>query len=270
MFGAHQPARRGTSAALHPELLLAVAPGISMTPCRADLHMPLDGVPDRVSCRGPAHGHQGARHGLKGGSDMNGTGVVVRVACALAGAAALGGCSSANNTTTPTSQPAPTTSSVPIPRGATPLPFNVAGAVAGTPDPTSTAFLTDQNNLYDPAEFGNPLLYPPGYHWKIDRGVGPHGIQAVAVVQDRQSHQWAITLRFTPAAAARWAADTQAAYQQPQGTPFNRMAIFVGSQIVWAPQVITPGGADVEITANWSTQAQAVQVAAAIKAAAGL
>jgi hypothetical protein len=71
----------------------------------------------------------------------------------------------------------------------------VATAVIGAPEPFSQAFIDDQQDLYDAAQFSNPLLYPPGYRWRIDVQLEPGDIVAAALTHDRTG-AWVIDLTF--------------------------------------------------------------------------
>jgi hypothetical protein len=192
------------------------------------------------------------------------------VFCATASAAAaaltLVGCSG-DLTPQPTLAPRVTSVPVTLPGGVAPQPFNVGVAVPGAADPHDAQFVADQQGLYDATQLSDTSIYPIGYHWRIDPGIGPHGVVSAQPVVDPQSGQWAITIHFSNAAASRWGADTQAAFQAGQGSPQNRIAIFIGNRVVSAPGVISPSSTDTEITGNF-TQAQAAAICAAILAAA--
>jgi len=148
-----------------------------------------------------------------------------------------------------------------------PAPFNVGVAVPGAPNVTDTTFASDQQRLFDSSQFSDPNLYPPGYHWKIDSGVGPHGVVSARAVYDSQSQQWAIVIDFTQSAAQHFGADTQAAYQASPGTAANHIAFFVGNRVVSAPFVAAPSSSSTQVSGNF-TQQQALSLVAAILAAA--
>jgi sugar lactone lactonase YvrE len=191
-------------------------------------------------------------------------GMMLGAVCAVA----LAACSSSSpdfvhmqfSSGTPTPQ-------VTLPSGVPAMAFNVGVAVAGAPDPHSIQFLTDQEKLYDASQFNDSNFYPQGYHWRIDTGIGPHGIAHCTVVYDSQQAQWAMEISFTPAAAIHWSADTTAAYHANPNSALNRIAVFVGPRVVWAPQVQSPSSNATEIT-NDFTQQQAATTCAAILAGA--
>jgi hypothetical protein len=140
--------------------------------------------------------------------------------------------------------------------------------VPGDPDPHNPQFVADQGNLSDAVQFGDRRLYPTGYHWRIDPAIGPTGIASANAVFSRGQLQWGCDIRFTPQAALHWAADTQAAFGQPSGSPMNHIAVFVGSRVVWAPAVVQLSTDAVEMTTDESPE-NAVATCAAIAAAAG-
>ena len=174
----------------------------------------------------------------------------------------LAGCSTS-------ARPEPTATATATARthAAAPQPFNVGTGVAGAPDQHDPTFLRDQENLYDPSQFGNPMYYQAGYHWKIDPSIGPHSVVRADVVRDSASGDWAVTLNFTAAAAQRLSAITTAAFDAGQGSPLNRIAFFVGNRVVSAPNVQAPSSSSSEITGNFTEQS-ALDLAQAISAAA--
>jgi preprotein translocase subunit SecD len=151
----------------------------------------------------------------------------------------------------------------------------VGVAVPGTPNPADATFRADQQGLYDSRQFNDPTLYPVGYHWKIDRGIGPHGVREAHASFDRSSNQWVIDIAFTPAAAQRFGADTEAAFQAMQAAGSNpstapalaHVAFFIGNQVVSAPYVQRPSSNDTQVQGNFTEQ-QADDLARAIMASA--
>jgi SecD-like export protein len=153
-------------------------------------------------------------------------------------------------------------------------PFNVGVAVPGAPNPNDPAFVADQQHLYDSSQFSDPTLYPRGYHWKIDAGIGPRGVRSAHAVHDSVNNQWVISIEFTPAAAQHFRADTEAAYRATQSNPSSppaegHIAFFIGNQVVSAPFVQSPSGNDTEIAGNFTAQ-QADDLARAIVASSQL
>jgi hypothetical protein len=163
--------------------------------------------------------------------------------------------------------------STPTPRReVTPAPFNLAVAVPGAPNPADPTFLADQERLYDSRQFSDPAFYPLGYHWRIDPGIGPHGVSSAHAAYDSFSNQWIVAVFFTPAAAEHVAADTEAAYQATKTSPANppaasHIAFFVGNEVVSAPYVQSPSSKDAQIQGGFTEQ-QADDLARAIIASA--
>ena len=188
----------------------------------------------------------------------------LRVAVAGLGTLSAAACASTPTAPGPITAPpaAPTPAAV-----APPAPFNVGVAVPGTPNITDATFLSDQQRLFDSSQFNDPNLYPPGYHWKIDSGVGPHGVVSAKAVYDSQAQQWAIVIDFTQSAAQHFGADTQAAYQASPGTAASHIAFFVGNQVISAPLVAAPSSSSTHVSGSF-TQQQALALVAAILTAA--
>lgn len=140
-----------------------------------------------------------------------------------------------------------------------------ATPVPGAPTPQTCA--TDQQGLCDPSQFGNPSFYPPGYHWKIDPNISAEDVTKADVTFDTTQQQWAVTIDFDDKGANEWSKITNAAYAQPQGSPQNRVAIFLDNQVLTAPGVISPSSSSTEITGGF-TQQRAQQLADQISAGA--
>ncbi|MEA2614598.1 MAG: hypothetical protein QOE72_381 [Chloroflexota bacterium] len=139
---------------------------------------------------------------------------------------------------------------------------HIALAVTGAPDPNSSTFREDQQNLYDPSQFSDPQLYPPGYHWKLDTNFSPMDVIGVKTFQTNPGGvgAWAVDLGLTPAATERFHADAAAAGAAPVNTPESRIAFFVGPRVVSAPTVVAPPtGSDAAV--GFATQAQAEAIA---------
>jgi hypothetical protein len=90
---------------------------------------------------------------------------------------------------------------------------HIALAVTGAPDPSSSTFRDDQENLYDPSQFSNPELYPPGYHWKVDTRFSPMDVLGATTYQTNPGgvSAWGVDLRLAPKATERFHADAAAA-----------------------------------------------------------
>jgi SecD/SecF fusion protein len=145
--------------------------------------------------------------------------------------------------------------------------LHFATAVAGQANPSDPQFLADQHNLFNPTQLADPSVYPTGYHWKIDDKLDASDVKSADAVVDPQSGQWAVTINFDSKGADEWGKVTQAAFNAGQGTPQNRVAIFLDTQIITAPGVISPSSSTTEITGNF-TQAGATQLAQQISAGA--
>lgn len=140
-----------------------------------------------------------------------------------------------------------------------------ATPVPGAPTPQTCA--SDQQGLCDPSQFGNSAYYPPGYHWKIDPNISAEDVTKADVVFDTQRNEWAVTIDFDDRGASEWSKITNAAFAQPQGSPQNRVAIFLDNQVLTAPYVNSPSSSSTEITGGF-TQQQAQQLANQISAGA--
>ena len=180
----------------------------------------------------------------------------------LAGAgflvAGVAGCGSPS----PTSGGSPTSGASLSPAG--PRGLHVGLATPGAPNPADPAFLQDQDGLYDPAQFGDPQLYPPGYHWRIDKALQPADVRSAVVGFSSAVNAWAVDVTFTPKGALRFQADSQAAYNGQPGHPENRIAFFVGSRVVSTPGVQSPSSRETEITDGGLSKPEAEALAAMI------
>lgn len=142
--------------------------------------------------------------------------------------------------------------------------LHIALAVQGRADPTNQGFVDDQEGLFDPSQFTDPQLYPPGYHWRVDRQFNP-GDLVSAVAMPGQVGTWELVLTLTAGGAARFDADSRVAYAAPQGTPANHLAIFVGPRVIQAPQVVFPASGP-ETVIGGLTEQQAKAIAAELAA----
>ncbi|HEY8755895.1 MAG TPA: protein translocase subunit SecD [Candidatus Dormibacteraeota bacterium] len=148
--------------------------------------------------------------------------------------------------------------------------LHFATAVAGAPSNTPQ-FFADQENLYDPAQFSNPSLYPTGYHWKIDDALDASDVTSADVGVD-QSGQVAVNITFNDVGATEWSRITTAAYaftqQNPSAPPPQaQVAIFLDNQIITAPVVQGPSSNNTQITGGF-TSASAQALASEISAGA--
>ncbi len=145
--------------------------------------------------------------------------------------------------------------------------LHFAVAAPGNPNPTDATFLADQQNLFDPQQLGNSAFYQSGYHWKIDDKIQANDVQKADVGVDPNSGQWVVTIQFDSKGADEWSKITTAAFNAGQGTPTNRIAIFLDNEVITAPQVQSPSSNQTEITGNF-TQQSAQQLADQISAGA--
>ena len=137
--------------------------------------------------------------------------------------------------------------------------LHFATAVAGAPDPSNPQFLADQERLYDPTQFSNSQLYPPGYHWKIDDALDASDVIQASVGND-STGQIAVNINFNDAGATEWSRITTAAYaftqQNPSAPPPQaQVAIFLDNQIITAPVVQGPSSNNTQITGGFTSQA---------------
>lgn len=189
---------------------------------------------------------------------------VVRGAAATAAmVAAICSCGSATTTTsTSISTTASTCTAIPGGSG-----FHVGTAVVGPADPSNSAFVADQHDLYDPGQLANSRFYPTGYHWKIEWALTSSNITTAETRPDPSiPGSYAVLINFDAAGAREWAAITQAAAKQAPGTPLNRVAMFLDKKVITAPSVLSPSSAITEITGNFSLM-QAREIACAISRA---
>ena len=136
--------------------------------------------------------------------------------------------------------------------------LHFATAVPGAPNPNDPAFLADQENLYDPAQFANTQLYPTGFHWKIDDALDASDVTGADVGVD-QSNQVAVNITFNDAGASEWSKITTAAYQFTQQNPTSppaqaQVAIFLDKDILTAPVVQGPSSNQTQITGGFTSQ----------------
>ncbi|HVS44821.1 MAG TPA: protein translocase subunit SecD [Candidatus Dormibacteraeota bacterium] len=146
--------------------------------------------------------------------------------------------------------------------------LHFAVPVQGQANPSDPTFLRDQQNLYDPRQLDPALgLYPAGYHWKIDDNILATDVSSATVGYDTQSASYAVDINFNSHGADEWSRITNAAYAQPQGSTLNRIAIFLDTQIISAPQVISPSSNQTQITGGFTADS-ANQLASQISAGA--
>jgi len=150
--------------------------------------------------------------------------------------------------------------------------LHFATPVQGSPNPSDPTFLADQQRLFDTTQFADTLLYPTGYHWKIDPNIDASDVTSADVGTD-QSGQIAVNINFNGHGAAEWSKITSAAYSAYSSSPSNpppqaQIAIFLDNQVLTAP-VVTGGGQSnmTQITGNF-TSAYATQLSSQISAGA--
>ena len=135
-----------------------------------------------------------------------------------------------------------------------------ATPVQGSPDPSSPTFIGDQQNRYNPAQFNDPLFYPPGFHWRIDNNIDASDVTSAQVGTDQTSGQIAVQISFNGHGAAEWSKITTAAFNAYQTNPNNppaeaHIAIFLDNDIISAPQVISGGQSNqTQITGNFTSE----------------
>ncbi|MGA7987785.1 MAG: protein translocase subunit SecD [Candidatus Dormiibacterota bacterium] len=143
--------------------------------------------------------------------------------------------------------------------------------VTGAPDPSSASFLADQQGHYLTSQFGNPLLYPNGTHWKIDSNLDATDVNSATVGTDANNGQIAVIINFNAAGATEWAKITNAAFavfQSNPSSPSAQIAIFLDNQVLTAPQVTGGGQSNqTEITGGFTSDS-ATQLANLISAGA--
>ncbi|MGI8847853.1 MAG: protein translocase subunit SecD [Candidatus Dormibacteria bacterium] len=151
------------------------------------------------------------------------------------------------------------------------------------------AWLADQQNLYDPAQFASSGFYFPNFHWKIDDKMPANEVSNADVATD-QNGQPVVSINFSGGAANEWKAITDVAFQQclkdlqqPSGTQCGgsspgatsaatapaHIAIFLDNQIITAP-VVTGGnqGGQTQISGLSGGLAEAQSLAQSIKSGA--
>lgn len=141
-----------------------------------------------------------------------------------------------------------------------------ATAVQGTPNPSDPAFIRDQHGLYDPKQFGVDQYYPSGYHWKIDDNISATDVTS-AQENYNATEGYVVDITFNSHGAEEWSKITTAAYNATAGSPQNRIAIFLDTEVLTSPQVQQPQTNTSEISGNF-TQASAAQLASQISAGA--
>lgn len=141
-----------------------------------------------------------------------------------------------------------------------------ATAVMGAPDPGSTTFLGDQLGRFDAQQFSDPILYPVGYHWKINSAIRGSDITSATVGTDGTSGQVAVDINFNSAGATEWTKITNAAFAAYTAQPADpsgssQIAIFLDFEVITAPEVTGGGQSNqTEITGNF-TVASATELA---------
>jgi hypothetical protein len=194
------------------------------------------------------------------------------VAVLIPVAAALAGCGSASTDSVGTGAPqqigAATRTPFVVPTLAIPpgvsrragCGLHLAAPVSGAASASDPTVLRDQQGLLNSAQLADPRFYPPGFHWLIVADLTPADVLSAHLVNVVNSGV-AVDVAFTPGGAAAFRRVAQAALSAPQGSPANRIAVFSGRDVVWAPGVISPPtGNETEVTGGF-TLAQAAQIA---------
>jgi preprotein translocase subunit SecD len=133
-----------------------------------------------------------------------------------------------------------------------------ATAVAGAPGPGSASFLADQQGRFDARQFSDDLVYPVGYHWKIDSALPGGDITSATVGTDARSGQVTVDINFNAAGATEWTRIIDAAFAAYTAQPADpggpsQIAIFLDSEVLTAPEVTGGGQSDqTQITGNFT------------------
>ena len=128
-----------------------------------------------------------------------------------------------------------------------------ATAVQGAADPNNPQFINDQNRLFDPAQLNNTTDYPAGYHWKIDQNISASDVTSATTQFDTTQQQWAVVINFDGKGADEWSKITNDAFKAGVGNPTNRVAIFLDTRVLTAPQVNSPSSSSTEITGGFTS-----------------
>jgi SecD/SecF fusion protein len=136
----------------------------------------------------------------------------------------------------------------------------------GASTPTQAELIADQQGRFDPTQIQSTAFYPTGYHWKIDTNIDASDVTSADTTPDTQHPGFfAVTINFDSKGADEWSTITNNAFKAGQGTPQNRVAIFLDNQVITAPGVISPSSSNTEITGSF-TASQATDLASAISA----
>ena len=109
----------------------------------------------------------------------------------------------------------------------------------------------DRNGRYVPEALPSET-YPAGYHWKVNTALDASHVTK-ADVGAAQNGDIAVDISFDSDGADQWSKMTNAAFAQPNGSPPNRLAIFLDDDILTAPRVDGPSSSQTQITGNFST-----------------
>lgn len=137
--------------------------------------------------------------------------------------------------------------------------LGIATAMPGPPDPS------DHN--FDARQFQDRLLYPAGYHWKIDalfKGTDVVTVQPVTAPPGVNSPANLVRITVNAQGALRVKQDSVAAYSAPANSPLHSLAFLAGVEILSAPVIGAPADSVVElglpaILPNGKTPAQILQ-----------
>ncbi len=126
------------------------------------------------------------------------------------------------------------------------------------PDQATRNFIADQQNHYNPAQFGDTLYYPADYHWKIDNNIDASDVQSADVGTDSLGNI-AVDITFNGHGASEWEKITNAAFAAYETNTTNPppqafIAIFLDNDVLTAP-VVQQGGQSnqTQITGGFST-----------------
>ena len=117
--------------------------------------------------------------------------------------------------------------------------------------PSLSELQTDQQGQYDTSQLGLTNFYPAGYHWKINTDLDATDVSK-ADVGTATGGEISVDISFDSHGADVWGKMTADAFAQPQGSPQNRVAIFLDNQVLTAPQVLGQSSANTQITGGFT------------------
>ncbi len=112
----------------------------------------------------------------------------------------------------------------------------------GPPDPS--------DHRFDASQFQDPLLYPAGYHWKIDalfKGTDVVSVQRVTAPPGDNSPANLVRITLNAEGALRMQQDSVAAYSASRNSPLDSLAFLAGVEILSTPGIAAPVGSVLEL-----------------------